>query len=136
MISLSKNTIISLVFISIMLLVMIAVLTFLSENSVVTTDSIGYSTIENGKQILTIRAVGDGYEPKTIHAKSGIPGTIKFPPTLTFGCQNSVVIPDLDASKVLSRSSDTEFEFAAQPAGKTIKGSCAMGMYDFEIIFN
>lgn len=119
-----------------MLLVMLATFTLLSKDSVATTDSIGYSIVENEKQTLEIRAVGAGYEPKKIYAKSGIPGTIKFPPTTTFGCQNSVVIPELDASKVLSRTSDTEFEFAAQPAGKTVKGSCAMGMYDFEIVFN
>ena len=95
----------------------------------------GTSVVTGDTQVLQIKAVNGGYEPRRVVAKAGIPGKIIFPKTTTFGCQNAVVIPELQANATLSRLTDTEFSFAAQPAGKIMKGSCSMGMYDFEIVF-
>ncbi len=132
----SKNSKLTTTFLVIMFAVVIIAGTVLLLGNSKGNNVSGTSVVNGNEQILEIKAVSGGYSPNKLSAKAGIPGKIIFPAVQSFGCQNSVVIPDLDASKVLSRNSDTEFAFQAQPVGKTIKGSCAMGMYDFEINFN
>ena len=93
----------------------------------------GNVTIEDGKQIIEIKAKG-GYSPKTSVAKAGIPTILRFDTDGTFDCSSSVRIPAINISKSLPISGVTNIELGNQNAG-TLRGTCGMGMYPFEIDF-
>ena len=89
--------------------------------------------VENGKQIVEIRARG-GYLPRRSIAKADIPTTIRFNTSGTFDCSASVRIPSLGISKLLPQSGSTDIDIGQNKIG-TLRGSCGMGMYPFEIEF-
>lgn len=90
-------------------------------------------TIENGVQIIEIKAKG-GYIPRTSIAKAGIPTILRFNTSGTFDCSSSVRISSLNISKNLPLSGVTDIELPSSSVG-TLKGTCSMGMYPFEIVF-
>ena len=89
--------------------------------------------IADGKQIIEIRAKG-GYQPRKSMAKAGVPTVLRFNTDGTFDCSSSVHIPSLNISKALPSSGHTDIYIGAAEAG-TLRGSCGMGMYSFEIVF-
>jgi plastocyanin domain-containing protein len=89
--------------------------------------------VVDGKQIIEITAKG-GFEPKKSVAKAGIPTVIRFETNGTFDCSSSVRIPSMNISKILPQSGLTEIDIGT-PTVATLKGSCSMGMYPFEIDF-
>lgn len=89
--------------------------------------------IENGVQIIEIKAKG-GYIPRTSVAKAGIPTILRFNTNGTFDCSSSVRIPSFNISQSLPISGLTDIELPSSNLG-TLKGTCGMGMYPFEIIF-
>lgn len=95
--------------------------------------SVSNVTIENGVQIVEIKARG-GYTPKISTAKAGIPTILRFNTNGTFDCSSSVRIPSLNISKNLSTSGQTDIELPNSNTG-TLKGTCGMGMYSFEVVF-
>jgi plastocyanin domain-containing protein len=95
--------------------------------------SVDNVTIENGVQIVEIKAKG-GYNPRTSVAKAGLPTILRFNTDGTFDCSSSVRIPSLNVSKSLPISGLTDIELPSSSAG-TLSGTCGMGMYPFEIIF-
>lgn len=90
-------------------------------------------TIEDGVQIIEIRAKG-GYTPRSSVAKAGIPTILRFDSKGTFDCSASVRIPKMNISKSLDFSGLTDIDLGVQTVG-TLKGTCSMGMYPFEIVF-
>jgi len=90
-------------------------------------------TIVDGQQIVEITARG-GYQPRKSYAKAGIPTIIRFSTNGTFDCSSSVRIPSLNVYKNLPQTGKTEIDIGAQQIS-TLKGSCGMGMYPFEIEF-
>lgn len=90
-------------------------------------------TIENGVQIVEIKAKG-GYIPRTSVAKAGLPTILRFNTNGTFDCSSAVRIPSYNISQNLPISGLTDIELPASNIG-TLKGSCGMGMYPFEIVF-
>lgn len=90
-------------------------------------------SIVDGKQIIEISAKG-GYQPRVSIAKAGIPTIIRFNTKGTFDCSSSVRIPSLDISKSLPQSGITDIDIGSGELG-TLKGSCGMGMYPFEVEF-
>ena len=90
-------------------------------------------SIVDGKQIVEIRVRG-GYQPRKSLAKSGLPTTIRFLTNGTFDCSAAVRIPSLKVSKLLPNSGSTEIDLGS-PGATTLKGTCGMGMYNFEIVF-
>lgn len=90
-------------------------------------------TMEGGKQIIEITAKG-GYIPRTSIAKAGLPTILRFNTNNTFDCSSSVRIPSFNISKSLPASGLTDIELPNSNAG-TIKGTCGMGMYQFQIDF-
>lgn len=89
--------------------------------------------IVDGKQIVDISAKG-GYQPNRSVAKAGIPTTIRFKTSGTFDCSSSVRIPSMNISKLLPSSGTTDIDIGTQVAS-TFTGSCGMGMYPFEVVF-
>lgn len=90
-------------------------------------------TIENGKQIIEIKTKG-GYSPRVSTAKAGIPTILRFDTNGTYDCSSSVRIPSLNISKSLPLSGVTDIDLQSLSVG-TLKGTCGMGMYPFEIDF-
>ncbi len=95
--------------------------------------SVNNVTVENGVQIVEIKVKG-GYIPRTSYAKAGLPTTLRFNTNGTFDCSSSVRIPSLNISKNLPISGLTDISLPSSEAG-TLQGSCGMGMYPFEIVF-
>ncbi len=90
-------------------------------------------SIVDGKQIIEINAKG-GYQPRKSVAKAGIPTVIRFQTTGTFDCSASVRVPSLSISKMLPMTGTTDIDIGSGKIG-TLKGSCGMGMYPFEVEF-
>lgn len=90
--------------------------------------------IVDGVQIVEIDAKG-GYSPRRSTAQAGIPTILRFNTEGTFDCSLSVRIPSMNISKMLAQSGSTDIDIGVQ-ATSTFKGSCGMGMYPFEVVFN
>lgn len=101
-----------------------------SKEDVASADNV---KIENGVQVVEITASG-GYSPRKSLAKANTPTVIKFKTDGTFDCSIAVRIQKLGISKQLPPTGSTEVDIGTQPVGK-LRGSCAMGMYPFEITF-
>lgn len=87
--------------------------------------------IENGKQIVELRAKG-GYTPKVSAAKAGIPTILRVDTSGTFDCSSSIRVPSLDISQTLPVTGTTDIPLGELAVG-TFQGSCGMGMYPFQI---
>lgn len=90
-------------------------------------------SVVDGKQIITIRAKG-GYQPRKSYAQSGIPTIVRFTTNGTFDCSSFIRIPSMNISQSLPQKGNTDIEIGT-PQVSTLKGSCGMGMYPFEIEF-
>lgn len=90
-------------------------------------------SIVDGKQIIEIDAKG-GYQPRRSIAKAGISTIIRFNTKGTFDCSSAVRIPSLNISKSLPQSGATDIDIGSSQLG-TLLGSCGMGMYPFEVVF-
>lgn len=92
-------------------------------------------SVVDGKQIITINAKGN-YSPKATTAKAGMPTVIKMNTQGTFDCTSALTIPSLGYRKNLPPSGETLIDVPQQKSGSTIRGVCAMGMYNFSVNFN
>ena len=90
-------------------------------------------SVIDGKQIIEIHAKG-GYQPKTSNAKAGIPTTLRFNTSGTFDCSSAVRIPSLSINTALPPSGTTDIDIGFAQLG-TLQGTCGMGMYPFEVVF-
>lgn len=91
--------------------------------------------VVNGKQQITITA-GQGYSPKMTVAKAGMPTEIKIQGRNAYGCESAVRIPELSYSKNLDPKWSDIVQLPEQKAWDVVNGTCAMGMYSFQIQFN
>jgi plastocyanin domain-containing protein len=96
-----------------------------NRNNVVTTE---------GKQVIEIDAKG-GYSPRTTSAKAGVPTVLKVKTSGTFDCSSSLVIPSIGYRKNLPPSGETLIDLPPQEVGYVLRGTCSMGMYNFEVNF-
>jgi len=87
----------------------------------------------DGKQVVEIKAKG-GYIPEKSIAKAGVPTVLRINTQGTFDCSASVRIPSMNISEILPNSGVKDIDLGIQKAG-TLQGSCGMGMYPFEIVF-
>lgn len=90
--------------------------------------------ITDGKQIIDITAKG-GYSPRQVNAKAGVPTILRVTTNGTFDCSASLVIPKLSYQKFLQPSGTEEITLPAEQVQGTLQGLCAMGMYNFKIVF-
>lgn len=91
------------------------------------------STVD-GKQIINISAKG-GYSPRKVIAKANISTILRVSTKGTFDCSASLVIPKLSYQKFLQSSGTEDIIIPAEQAQGTLQGLCAMGMYNFQVIF-
>jgi len=92
------------------------------------------TTITEGTQVIDITAKG-GYSPRQVTAKAGVPTVLRVTTNGTFDCSASLVIPKLSYQKFLKSSGTEEISIPAEQAQGTLQGVCAMGMYNFKILF-
>lgn len=90
-------------------------------------------SIVDGKQIIEIKVKG-GYQPNKSIAKAGVPTILRFITDGTFDCSASIRIPDLNFSKILPQSGITDIDLD-NPQVENLRGSCGMGMYQFNVEF-
>lgn len=86
--------------------------------------------------ILTINVENSGYYPNEIHAKAGIPVTLKLITDNVTSCSRAFVIPSLGVQQILDQTGQTMIQIPAQKSGTQINFSCSMGMYGGTIIFD
>lgn len=101
----------------------------------VSTSASSNVVVVDGKQQITITA-GQGYSPKVTVAKAWIPTEIKIQGRNAYGCESAVRIPELSYSKNLDPKGSDVVQVPEQKAWDVINGTCAMGMYSFQIKFN
>lgn len=92
-------------------------------------------TIVDGKQVIQINAKG-GYAPRVTVAKANMPTVINVQTNGTFDCSSALTVPTVGFRKNLPATGVTPIEIPPQQAGATVKGVCAMGMYNFAVNFN
>lgn len=90
--------------------------------------------VKDGVQYLNLVAKG-GYWPKTLNATANMETVLNVQTKNTFDCSSSLYIPELKISKFLEPTGITAINIPPQKAGEVINGTCSMGMYSFQIIF-
>lgn len=90
-------------------------------------------SVSGDKQIIEINAKG-GYLPRRSVAKSGVPTVLRMNTSGTFDCSIAVRIPSMGISKNLPPTASTDIDLGT-PGPGLLRGTCAMGMYPFEIDF-
>ncbi len=115
------------------LLLFIAILIVLRGGSTPAPNGSNVAMID-GKQIIQIDAKG-GYAPRESVASANTPTAIDVRTNGTFDCSTALVLPRLGIKKSLPPSGDTMIDIPPQPAGTTLQGLCAMGMYSFSVKF-
>ncbi len=108
-----------------------------SEIKVEQTEVLGESRqVETeGVQYLDITAKG-GYSPTVVNAKAGVETILRIKTSSTFDCSSAFSIPKLGIRKNLPPSGSTEIALGIQSKGTKLLGTCSMGMYSFNMIFN
>jgi plastocyanin domain-containing protein len=134
----NKNNNTAMIFLGIAMLCVIGLLVVinsLSANNAPQTATTDVVSMVDGKQIVEVTVRG-GYFPDSINAKAGVPTILRMKSAGTYGCERALRIPNLNISKTLPATGNTDIVINAQSAGTTIKGTCSMGMYNFAINFN
>ncbi len=88
-------------------------------------------SVVGGQQIIAIGVKG-GYQPQTSTAQAGLPTILRFQTNGTFDCSSSIRIPDLGINEDLPSTGTTDIDVGTLSVG-TLQGTCAMGMYRFEV---
>ncbi len=120
-------------FIIIILLIVAGIFLFSGNSKQTGSQNANNVTIVDGKQIVELTAKG-GYVPRVSKAKAGMPTILRINTKGTFDCSSSVRIPSMNISKNLPQSGVTDIDLGSPVLG-TLAGTCSMGMYPFEIIF-
>lgn len=100
--------------------------------SVVPADTV--RTAPDGRQLVTIQARTDGYQPAVVTAKAGIPTTLVVATNHTGGCVRSFVVADLNKQLVLEPTGQATIDLG-NPKPGTLSYTCGMGMYGGRIVF-
>lgn len=90
-------------------------------------------TVADNVQTIEIRAKG-AYTPRISIAKAGIPTTLRVNTNGTYDCSAAIRIPSLKIAQMLPPNGSTDIALGTPQAG-TLRGTCGMGMYNFEIRF-
>jgi len=90
-------------------------------------------SIVDGKQIIEINAKG-GYQPRKSSAKANLPTVLRFNTLGTYDCSIAVRLSSLSIAKNLPSQGTTDIDIGIPKVG-VFRGTCAMGMYSFEVLF-
>ena len=90
--------------------------------------------LENGVQIIDVTAKG-GYTPSFIKAQADLPTELHITTNGTYDCSSSLRIPALGYESLLKPTGTEIVSVPADRANGVLKGTCAMGMYTFDVAF-
>lgn len=124
----NKNIIISIV----MSFVIIFFTLYFVQKDNTSTSSVESVYIKDGIQYVTINARG-GYYPKNIVVQKDIPTKLIIKTKNTYDCSSAISIPSLSIRKMLKPTGEEVIDLGSLESGKTIDGTCSMGMYSFKI---
>lgn len=82
----------------------------------------------DGVQNIDISVLPNGYKPRLVKVKSGMPIKMNLTTTGGLGCTSAFAIPQLGIRKRLTEGVTQSIDIAAQNPGK-ITWTCSMGMY-------
>lgn len=122
------------IFVSIVLVAGIIAVTAGDEAPSVTNASSALETAD-GKQLVEIKAKG-GYSPRSTVVKAGVPTILRVKTSGTYDCSSVFTIPSLNYRRNLPPTGNTDVEIAPQKPGSVLRGTCGMGMYNFEVRFD
>ena len=94
------------------------------------------STPMPASDTLVLNATNDGYTPRRLYAKSGMPVKLSVITNHTSSCALAFVIPALNFQKLLPYTGNVSIDIPAQNPGTVMQFTCSMGMYTGEIIFD
>jgi len=89
----------------------------------------------DGKQIIELKAKA-GYSPASVVALANKDTILRVTTDSTFDCSSSLTIPKLGIRKNLQPTATTDIPLGSQTPGTKLAGTCAMGMYNFNLSFN
>ncbi len=92
-------------------------------------------TVDGDTQVINITAKA-GYTPRKINAKADKSTVLRVSTSNTFDCSASIRIPSLNISEVLPVTGNTDIVLGPQRSGTKLRGTCGMGMYQFEVDFS
>jgi uncharacterized protein len=90
--------------------------------------------IRDGVQYVTVTAK-NGYEPRNITLKAGIPTKLIVSTSETYDCSAALQIPALGEKQFLSPTGEQVIDLGVRSPGEEIAGTCVMGMYGFTLKF-
>ncbi|OGH12524.1 MAG: hypothetical protein A2857_07030 [Candidatus Levybacteria bacterium RIFCSPHIGHO2_01_FULL_36_15] len=128
------------IFVGLFLLFSVAAIIFMllkiqsNSNDIKNTNPDENVTIQNGTQIINISARG-GYFPRVSNAKANMPTTLRLTTQNTFDCSSFIVIPSAGIRRRLAPNGTTDIKIPPQKSGSELFGTCAMGMYSFDVKF-
>lgn len=88
-----------------------------------------------GKQIIELIAKA-GYSPSSVSAEANKETILRVVTDSTFDCSSALTIPKLGIRKNLPPTATTDIPLGSQAPGTKLAGTCAMGMYNFNLSFN
>lgn len=106
-----------------------------TEIPIATTNGQTNVAVVDGKQVIQINAKG-GYAPRVTIAKANTPTIINVATNGTYDCSSALTVAAVGFRQNLPANGVTPIEIPPQKPGTTIKGVCAMGMYNFAVNFN
>lgn len=89
----------------------------------------------DGKQVIQLRAKA-GYSPTSIFASANEDTILRVTTDSTFDCSSALLIPKLNIRLNLPPTATTDIPLGSQAPGTLLAGTCAMGMYKFNLSFN
>ncbi len=127
------------IILSVSALLLVGVLWFALAPKTASTPAAGGATPmiavqESGRQVIAIK-VKEGYQPREVTAKAGVPLVLKMQTSGTFDCSATFAIPALGIREHLDPTGEKSIEIPAQKSGDTLTGVCGMGMFSLVIKF-
>jgi sulfite exporter TauE/SafE len=89
-----------------------------------------------GSGVVIINVQNSGYSPSEVHAKAGVPITLRLITNNVRSCSRAFIIPSLGVQQILAETGEAEITLQPQASGTKIPFSCSMGMFSGTIIFD
>ena len=86
--------------------------------------------------IITVTVKNNAYEPRTVHARAGVPLKLRLVSDRVFSCSLAFVIPSLGVELYLEPTGESFVDIPPQEKGTRMPFSCSMGMFTGDIIFD